>query len=412
MIAGPDTSRASVSVVMPCYNAEAFIDSAIQSALAQTHPPLEVLVVDDASSDRSAGVVRRFEAPVRLIERAHAGPAAARNAGVAAARGEWIAFLDADDLWSPDKLSLQLAKAAKGFEAVYCNAAYFGDCHGLPARRGETSELPEGRVFHELLAGNFITTSGVLIRRELLRRMHPFQERFEPTEDWAVWLEAAAAAPFGAVRRPLANYRVHPGGISRDPQAVYRYSQAVLDWIATLPIARDTPASVWRRRRRRSTASPACASSWPGSRAAPPACTPRPWAANPGGRCDGRPWSARCWAAWARQPPDERNMLIGLDARSLARTDVRGIGRYVANLLRAMRAAQPRLRWRLFYDADGPAPDVPADRDVQLSPIRCRGDRWRLWEQLALPVSAGAGAWICCTPRATRRRCSSCAPPW
>ncbi len=102
---GPSVSL--VSVVIPVFNGERFLAAAIESVLGQTYRPVEVIVVDDGSTDASVAVARAFEG-VRVIEQAHAGPGAARNRGVAAATGELLAFLDADDLMPPDKLALQV----------------------------------------------------------------------------------------------------------------------------------------------------------------------------------------------------------------------------------------------------------------------------------------------------------------
>jgi glycosyltransferase involved in cell wall biosynthesis len=98
----------SVSVVIPAFDAARYVREAIRSVLAQTHAPLEVIVVDDGSSDTTASVATRFASPVRVVRRAHGGIGAARNTGIAEARGEFIALLDADDLWEHDKLARQL----------------------------------------------------------------------------------------------------------------------------------------------------------------------------------------------------------------------------------------------------------------------------------------------------------------
>src|SRR5580700_8639860 len=98
------TTAPTISVVIPAYNAARFVGSAIESALAQTSTPLEVLVIDDGSRDDTAAVVQQYAAPVGLLRQSNGGPASARNHGVRVARGEWIAFLDADDTWLPQKL--------------------------------------------------------------------------------------------------------------------------------------------------------------------------------------------------------------------------------------------------------------------------------------------------------------------
>jgi len=120
----PRPDGPSLSVVIPCYNRERTIARAVDSALAQQHPPLEVLVVDDGSRDRSAEIVRGLRGPVRCISQPNAGVAHARNRGVELAAGEWIAFLDSDDFWYPEHLG-RIAAAIRATEAGA--ALYFAD---------------------------------------------------------------------------------------------------------------------------------------------------------------------------------------------------------------------------------------------------------------------------------------------
>src|SRR3972149_3633636 len=97
----------SVSVVIPCYNGAVYLHETIESALAQTHSPLEVLVIDDGSTDDSAAIADSFGSPVRVIRQTNQGESVARNRGIDEARGDWIAFLDSDDVWNPTKLERQ-----------------------------------------------------------------------------------------------------------------------------------------------------------------------------------------------------------------------------------------------------------------------------------------------------------------
>src|SRR6185437_8746702 len=106
-----------VSAIIPAYNAEKFVHRAIESALAQTHHLLEVIVVDDGSTDETAKSAGEF--PVTVIRQNNGGPASARNTGAKAARGEWLAFLDHDDSWHPEKTAQQLQYAGPGIDAVF-----------------------------------------------------------------------------------------------------------------------------------------------------------------------------------------------------------------------------------------------------------------------------------------------------
>lgn len=166
----PDTP--TVSVIIPAYNAAGFIHHAIESALAQTHRPLEVIVVDDGSSDDTAAVAARY--PVQVIRQANGGPGSARNAGVRAARGEWIALLDHDDTWAPDKTRQQLAYATEGVSAVFCEK--------VPGSDGAGFE----QLYWRNLGGN---PSSTLIRRDVLLAIGLFDadRALMGVDDYNLW---------------------------------------------------------------------------------------------------------------------------------------------------------------------------------------------------------------------------------
>jgi glycosyltransferase involved in cell wall biosynthesis len=131
-------------VVIPCFNAGCFIGEAIRSALHQTWPPEEVLVIDDGSTDESVEVVSGFGPPVRLFRQPNQGAATARNVGIRAARGDWIAFLDADDLWDADKLRKQVL-AIQGADTdvvgVMTDLNWFGEGEVQRVVRPRVSDL-------------------------------------------------------------------------------------------------------------------------------------------------------------------------------------------------------------------------------------------------------------------------------
>ena len=109
-----------ISCIVPAYNGERYLGQTIDSILGQTYRPIEVIVVDDGSTDRTADVAAGYGAPVRLISQPNAGPAAARNTGIEAARGVFLAFLDSDDLWHEEKLERQMQRFAARPELDYC----------------------------------------------------------------------------------------------------------------------------------------------------------------------------------------------------------------------------------------------------------------------------------------------------
>jgi glycosyltransferase involved in cell wall biosynthesis len=174
----------TVSVIIPAYNAAEHVGRAVESALNQTLCPLEVLVVDDGSKDRTTQVVAAMPSPVRLICKENGGPASARNLGAGQAKGDWLALLDADDWWYPEKLQAQLAVATDP------------DCglvHCLPDHRHE--QVPAELTFEDLWQNNWVINSSVLIRRSLFEEQGGFNEARDliSVEDYNLWIRVAAS---------------------------------------------------------------------------------------------------------------------------------------------------------------------------------------------------------------------------
>lgn len=158
-----------VSVIIPAYNTAAYLAETIESVLQQTYRDFEVIVVDDGSSDNTAEVARSFAPPVTVLTKANGGPAAARNLAIQNSTGEFIAFLDSDDLWVADKLAEQVAllDAAPEIGCVYGEARMFhqdADQKNVIRKIGYTANAS----FKQLLFGDFIPNSTVVIRRSCL----------------------------------------------------------------------------------------------------------------------------------------------------------------------------------------------------------------------------------------------------
>lgn len=204
---------------MPAYNAERSIAESIQSALNQTGCEVEVIVVDDGSSDKTRDVVLAIgDRRVRCIQQKNAGPAVARNRGVEAAKHEWIAFLDADDLWQPQKLARQLETAHRTNAAiVYTLTRNFGNCDDLAEVRHFPDGPPRGQIFEMLLLDNVIGLSSVMIHRRVFLDHGGFRSEFRGTEDWDLWLRLSAAGQaFEVVPELLTLYRWQEDSLSRD----------------------------------------------------------------------------------------------------------------------------------------------------------------------------------------------------
>ena len=213
-------ARPMVSVVMPSYNVARFVDEAIESVLGQTHADLELIVVDDGSSDETVDVVRRYAPPVQLVTLAHTGmPGLVRNRGLERATGQLIAFLDADDAWMKEKLEMQVEYLRRHPEVdlVHTNlemideaGRYLRDAYlGGPGSQGLSDDY-EDNSFTQLMRGDSgVWTSSVLLRRECLDRVGLFDEPLAVAEDWHLWIRVARHARIGYLPEPLAKHRRH-----------------------------------------------------------------------------------------------------------------------------------------------------------------------------------------------------------
>lgn len=216
---------ASVSVIIPAYNAAVTIGDAIRSALQQ-HAGLvsEVIVVDDGSSDNTAEVVSQQFPQVRLMRVANGGPSRARNYGMRQAEGDWLAFLDADDRWHPDKLSVQLSIQSPGVELVACDWVRAQEFPSIPA------SIPVSQLeYRDLLTMNQFQTSTVMISRRLANELNGFDPTVDGAEDWDFWLRAALYTRVMKVDWPLVQYRDVATGYSKDVWRVYMTMQPMLD---------------------------------------------------------------------------------------------------------------------------------------------------------------------------------------
>lgn len=233
--AAPGTAAAPrplVSVVIPAFNAAAHLGDALDSVLAQTGAfQLEVIVIDDGSTDGTARVAQA-RAGVRLLRSgANRGPSAARNAGISAAGGEFVAFLDADDCWPPGALATRIGALQQHPDA----ALVFGDCRQFDERGPHARTLfeagglgaaawgPGGTVpgaYHRLLDENFITTGSVVARRAELLAAGGFAEDLRLVEDLDLWLRLARQHAVAWCPQVCLLRRRHAANLSRDPDAM------------------------------------------------------------------------------------------------------------------------------------------------------------------------------------------------
>jgi glycosyltransferase involved in cell wall biosynthesis len=236
----------NVSVIIPAYNAEAFIADTVRSVLDQTYQDFEVIVVDDGSQDGTLAALEPFHARVHVHTQVNGGVARARNTGVSLASGEFIAFLDADDLWLPQKLERQLAFSAAPM--TFTDRFNIGARGDLPEIQSAVTPMQGGDVFEALLReGNFITNTSVVMRRALFERMGGFYTGLNGTEDWDLWIRIAERHAVGFLAEPLVRYRFHAGGISRNFIKMGLERRQVITRALALERGR---ALDWRTRRR------------------------------------------------------------------------------------------------------------------------------------------------------------------
>jgi glycosyltransferase involved in cell wall biosynthesis len=210
-----------VSVILAVYNREKSVARAISSVMAQTYRPLELIVVDDGSTDGTNGVVKSFGESVTLITQTHAGVYAARNLGLRHSHGELVAFIDSDDAWFPDKLAVQVPLMSKlEVGLVFADVAHVTGPYEGAQHMALTSFLVapprRGRVAAHFARCNFVPTCTAVVRRSCLEQTGGFSQATELSADYLAWFRIALRYEVDYVNRPLAEYTVHADGISHD----------------------------------------------------------------------------------------------------------------------------------------------------------------------------------------------------
>lgn len=202
----------TVSAIIPTYNQARYLEGAVASALGQTEPPTEVIVIDDGSTDNTAVVLRGFADRVRVIRQSNRGVAAARNVGAERARGDLLAFLDSDDVWFPRKLERQKERlvSEQRLTIIHCGLETI-DAHG--ATLGQSVMGMEGPVADAMLEFRRPVVlgggSGALIPREAFEAVGGFDERLSTSADWDLYYRLARNGHIGFVREVLLQYRIH-----------------------------------------------------------------------------------------------------------------------------------------------------------------------------------------------------------
>ncbi|WP_018951550.1 glycosyltransferase [Thioalkalivibrio sp. AKL12] len=263
-----DVGNPLVSVIMPAYNTAAYIAESVDSVLDQDYPSVELIVVDDGSTDGTIEILREYGDRLTLLTQQNQGAAVARNAGIAKAQGDYIAFIDSDDVWLPGKLTAQVLYMEQHPEIGFVHTDFLSwkpgaDGRFAPARTLADPPVPvteapgivlegSGWVYNQLLMESLPHTITVMMRRTLVDQVGEFDPELKRGQDYDYWIRASRLTEYRQLDRVTALYRLHGRGcITKYPDVNYEVEvvQRALDrWGLVGPNGEETP---WSRVRER-----------------------------------------------------------------------------------------------------------------------------------------------------------------
>jgi glycosyltransferase involved in cell wall biosynthesis len=217
-----------VSVVIPAYNYGRYVGEAVDSALAQTCPAVEVIVVDDGSTDDTRDRLARYGDRIRYVYQENQGLSTARNTGIRAAAGNFIAFLDADDAFHPRKLEIQMGLFASNPALGLVGTATFSDEPRTWPDLGQAPARQTPVALEEIIIHTRFAPSSAVVRKDCFDQVGLFDAALRSVEDRDMWIRIAARFPVAMVRLPLTWYRVTPGSMSRNPERMEHFERLVL----------------------------------------------------------------------------------------------------------------------------------------------------------------------------------------
>jgi glycosyltransferase involved in cell wall biosynthesis len=222
--------KSSVSVVIPTFNRARSVLRAVRSVLAQTRPAVEVIVVDDGSTDGTGDLVREQISGVEYLRQENRGVSAARNRGIEAATGEWVALLDSDDEWLPEKLERQMAMLEQEPEYRVCHTDEIWVRHGRRVNPREKHAKHGGWIFRHCLPLCAISPSSVLIHRSVFDEVGLFDESLPACEDYDLWLRVCSRWPvLFLAERLVVKHGGHGDQLSRRTRGLDRYRILALE---------------------------------------------------------------------------------------------------------------------------------------------------------------------------------------
>jgi len=205
----------NISVIIHTYNNEKLIAETIESVLRQTYKDYEIIVVDDGSTDNTRTVLQPYMDRMRYHYKENGGIPSAKNAGIRLSEAGFIAFLDHDDLWVPDKLKIQIDYFNKNPQVGLVYSKYITFSNGKELRTNPKKGY-SGWVFSKLISRSFIQTSTVMVKRECLDAVGPFDESFTLSDEYDLFLRIAKRYQCGFVDKELTRYRIHDRNASKD----------------------------------------------------------------------------------------------------------------------------------------------------------------------------------------------------
>lgn len=247
-----------VSVIVPSFNAQATLEETLASIAAQSHARIEILIVDDGSTDATAAIATGFcqrDSRARLIRKANGGVASARNLGIAQAKGSFVAPIDADDLWHPDHLDFALAEMRRTNSAMAFSWYRAIDTASKVLRSGPMIGV-DGRALHRMAYSNVVGNgSSLVVEREVALAVGGYDERLraagaEGCEDYLIQLRIAAAYPIACVPRFHVGYRSRPDAMSADAERMCRSNRMAIGLFVEATGA-QVPSHLWRWNRAR-----------------------------------------------------------------------------------------------------------------------------------------------------------------
>lgn len=233
-----------VSVIIPTYNRADFLTEAVDSVLNQTWRDFEIIVVDDGSTDGTRDVVGRYGDRIKYFHKQNKGPSSARNFGTSKAHGNFLAFLDSDDIWEPNKLDIQMnfLQSHPEIKLISCGSYIMGNSRKRKFHiRGDLS----GDLFLTLYQRSFINTSSVVLTQDCFFQVGPFDETIQTAEDYDLWLKVARHFPMAYLDTPLVGIRKHPDKLSKNKIELRKNAIQVLQ---THFDPERVPARIYRRR--------------------------------------------------------------------------------------------------------------------------------------------------------------------